>query len=126
MRVYDSNPWGFTYEDEEDEGQDWKPVEDGFDSNQVSISKPVVKDNTGTDPLTTLSSLEQMRSKLSASDRATLSATRSKEGPQLGSKGTADTADTATSTIDNVDTVQVLKQMVDKLEDRDRKTFNDL
>ena len=154
VRVYDSNPWGFTYADEEDEGledwkmledtpnsnqdrkgnpwvqgndyealMDWKPIEDDFDANQISISKPV-KENTGTDPLTTLSSLEQMRSKLSVSDQATLSAIRSKKGPQLGSKGTADTANPATLTIDDLNIT--LKQMVDKLVDRDRKTFDDL
>ncbi len=143
VRVDDSNPWGFTYEDDEQldwetlegaplsnldgEGNPWgltKPIEDAFDSNQVSISKPIVKGNTGTDPLRTLSSLEQMRSKLSVSDQATLSAIRSKERPQLGPKGTADTADAATLTIEDVDTI--LKQMVDKLADRDRKTFDDL
>ncbi len=128
VRPDNSDPWGFTYEDDEDDEDDKQldreTLEGAPNPNQVSMSKPVVKDNTGTDLLTTLSSLEQMGSKLLASDQATLSAIRSKEEPQSGSKGTADIADLATLTTDDVDTI--LKQMVDKLAERDRKTFDDL
>ncbi len=89
VRPDDLNPCALTFEDEE--VLDSKAIDDVPNSNRdgeaSSISKPSDKNNTGTNPLTMLSSLEQMRPKLSAPDQETLSDIRLKRSAQLGSEG---------------------------------------